>query len=386
MSDLSICDFATASCLESEESFCKFITANDSGVNKSHQAGILISKTAMHMIFGEKPEGITPTKRTVNITWNNDIKTESVFTWYPSKKELRITGFGRDFPYKKPEQIGSLFVLTKQNIENYSAFFLETETEIEKFLANFEISPTETNRPIKDSNTRLKEYLTKNYSSFSGELPTSEVMASLAEDIENELFDHKEKIITDPDKKLIDWTSVEYALFRELENAKYLQKVKVGFNSIEEFLALSLTVSNSRKARAGKSLEHHLASIFKGNDLSFTAQARTEENKRPDFIFPSQEDYHDFNFPENKLVSLAAKTTCKDRWRQVLNEANRLRNGNKYLCTLQQGISPTQLAEMEAEKVILVVPKPYISTYPSEFQSKIMSIHSFVEMVRKLQE
>lgn len=97
-------------------------------------------------------------------------------------------------------------------------------------------------------------------------------------------------------------------------------------------------------------MKHHLASIFKENDLRFTAQAKTEENKRPDFIFPSQEDYFDVNFPVNKLVSLATKTTCKDRWRQILNEANRLRNRNKYLCTLQQGISTTQLEEMFSEK------------------------------------
>lgn len=133
-------------------------------------------------------------------------------------------------------------------------------------------------------------------------------------------------------------------------------------------------------------MKHHLASIFKENDLRFTAQAKTEENKRPDFIFPSQEDYFDVNFPVNKLVSLATKTTCKDRWRQILNEANRLRNRNKYLCTLQQGISTTQLEEMFSEKIILVVPQPYISTYPSKFQSKIMSIRTFVEMVKITQE
>ena len=133
-------------------------------------------------------------------------------------------------------------------------------------------------------------------------------------------------------------------------------------------------------------MKHHLASIFKENDLRFTAQAKTEENKRPDFIFPSQEDYFDVNFPVNKLVSLATKTTCKDRWRQILNEANRLRNRNKYLCTLQQGISTTQLEEMYAETIILVVPQQYISTYPSKFQSKIMSIRTFVEMVKITQE
>ena len=70
------------------------------------------------------------------------------------------------------------------------------------------------------------------------------------------------------------------------------------------------------------------------------------------------QDHNQAFFIEN-LCTLAAKTTCKDRWRQVLNEADRLRDRNKYLCTLQQGISSAQMDEMQTERVILVVPKRY---------------------------
>ena len=86
-----------------------------------------------------------------------------------------------------------------------------------------------------------------------------------------------------------------------------------------------------------------------------------------------------------KLTVLAAKTTCKDRWRQVLNEADRLRDDYKYICTLQQGISSTQMDEMEAEKVVLVVPKPYISSYPAEKRQGILTIHDFIHRVKALQ-
>mgnify|MGYP002868622352 CR=1 FL=1 len=111
------------------------------------------------------------------------------------------------------------------------------------------------------------------------------------------------------------------------------------FKSVDEFVSMANQVLNRRKSRAGKSLEHHLAAIFDENHISYTAQAVTEGNKRPDFIFPSEAAYHDLSFPVQKITSLAAKTTCKDRWRQILNEADRLRDGKKYLCTLQQGIS-----------------------------------------------
>lgn len=144
-------------------------------------------------------------------------------------------------------------------------------------------------------------------------------------------------------------------------------------------------VLNRRKSRAGKSLEHHLSAIFDGNNIRYAAQATTEGNKRPDFLFPSQDAYRDLSFPASKLISLAAKTTCKDRWRQVINEADRLRGLPKYLCTLQQGISPAQMDEMQSEYVILVVPKPYIASYPADRRERIWSIYKFVEFVREVE-
>ena len=36
------------------ESYCKFLSANDSGQTGGHQSGILISKTAKHMLWTEK--------------------------------------------------------------------------------------------------------------------------------------------------------------------------------------------------------------------------------------------------------------------------------------------------------------------------------------------
>ena len=67
------------------------------------------------------------------------------------------------------------------------------------------------------------------------------------------------------------------------------------------------------------------------------------------------QSYHNFEFPAEKLIMLGAKTTCKDRWRQVLNEADRI--DNKHLFTLQRGVSRNQLQEMKDERLTLVIPK-----------------------------
>ncbi len=132
-------------------------------------------------------------------------------------------------------------------------------------------------------------------------------------------------------------------------------------------------------------MEHHLSAIFDENKIRYTAQAVTEGNKKPDFLFPSEEAYHDMTSSVENLCTLAAKTTCKDRWRQILNEADRLRDENKYLCTMQQGISSAQMDEMQAEKVILVVPSAYIKTYPKEKQPRIWTVGKFVDYVKEME-
>jgi type II restriction enzyme len=140
---------------------------------------------------------------------------------------------------------------------------------------------------------------------------------------------------------------------------------------------------NRRKSRAGKSLEHHLSEIFNTFAVSFVSQSKTEDNKKPDFLFPSKEAYHNPKFDVNKLILLASKTTCKDRWRQVLNEADRIKV--KHLFTLQQGISKNQLEEMYKYNVRLVVPKPYIKTFPKEFRDKIFTLNTFIKQVQTVQ-
>lgn len=380
---------AIQSVLNSQQAYCKFLSANDSGATGGHQSGILISKSAKDMMFTQALENENILKRTVEIQWQNDLRTESSFTYYSSKNELRITKFGRSLPFLNPEQTGALFVFTRQSADQYSAFFLETEDDIEQFLSAFGIGPTETNHMIDTSavlpETQERIAIQEFIDTLTVDFPLSDVMSAAARDIQNRVYNHLEYIRTNPDRKIIEWTNTEYALFRAIEHARYGDKISHGFTSVDEFITMANMVLNRRKSRAGKSLEHHLSAIFDGNDIQYTAQSVTEGNKKPDFLFPSQAAYHNATFPTDKLISLAAKTTCKDRWRQVINEADRLRGLPKYLCTLQQGISPAQMDEMQAENVILVVPRPYIASYPADRRDRIWTVTKFVDYVREVE-
>ena len=67
------------------------------------------------MLFEKSLENEEILKRFVKIKWQDGATTDSCFTYYRSKNELRITKFGRGFPFLTPEQTGALFVLTRQD-------------------------------------------------------------------------------------------------------------------------------------------------------------------------------------------------------------------------------------------------------------------------------
>lgn len=85
--------------------YCKFLSANDSGENGTHQSGILISNKPMGMFV--TPEEVAansvnkkPVKKPVRIIWPDGSENDSVYTFYHSKKEGRITSFGKGFRYR----------------------------------------------------------------------------------------------------------------------------------------------------------------------------------------------------------------------------------------------------------------------------------------------
>ena len=388
MSDLVI--KAVDAVLKGDSAYCKFLSANDSGETGGHQSGILISKTAKDMLYTDQELRENHIlKKTGSIKWQDDFTTGCIFTWYESKGELRITGFGRGFQFRHPDYTGALFVMVKDRSGEYQGFIFNTDDMIQEFLDSFGLTPAETNRPIEinriNPEIHEKRAIDLFISGLDGEFPSSSEMSRAARMIQYDVFLNRPLAIKDPDAILLKWTEEEYRLFRAIEHSKYGDTVARGFQSVGDFVVLANQVLNRRKSRAGKSLEHHLAAIFDENKIQYTAQAVTEGNKKPDFLFPSEAAYHDMTFSVDKLCTLAAKTTCKDRWRQILNEADRLRDENKYLCTMQQGISAAQMDEMQAEKVILVVPKDYITAYPKDRRERIWTVGKFVNYVKEME-
>lgn len=189
-----------------------------------------------------------------------------------------------------------------------------------------------------------------------------------------------------PDQRLMKRRACEFEIYQSVEQAVELPLIMKGFTTVDAFIARAQTILQRRKSRSGRSLELHAREIFTEEKLvegkHFSHQPVSEPGKSPDFLFPSQAAYQDPSFPTSKLRMLAVKTTVKDRWRQILNEANRI--SEKHLLTLQEGVSESQFKEMVDAKVQLVVPQPIIDKFPKSVQPHIQTLESFIGDIRLL--
>ena len=386
-----ILTLATNKVQQSKAALCKFITANDTGSTGGHQCGFHISKEAWSMFLDTEATKGTNIDIPIRIRWQNEFNSDSRFKYYGvgTRNEYRITRFGRGFPFLNDDNVGDLLVLARFDKDYYEAFVLQSDEDIDDFFSCFNLSYDKTNQIIDVSQAEQPEQrllaLINDFVVRHADFPDTRIMAKGARDcfnMANKIVANN--VITAPDNVLLGWLDTEYTLFKYMEEKVYSNILAQPFSSIDTFVAMANEVLNRRKSRAGKSLEHHLADIFTHNNLLFEEQVVTEENKKPDFVFPNGKCYHNITFPGDLLTVLGAKTTCKDRWRQVLNEADRV--DDKYLFTLQQGISSNQLKEMQDYNLHLVVPHKYLTSFPKEYRDGISDLSTFIGMVKERQD
>lgn len=149
---------------------------------------------------------------------------------------------------------------------------------------------------------------------------------------------------------------------------------------VDEFISFSLSVQNRRKARRGRSLENHLAYIFTQKGLEFEEQVPTEEKSTIDFLFPNHAQYKKLDEPIRfGVVALAAKTTLKERWRQVLAEAAKMEQ--RHLFTLESGISAYQTREMGLHQLSLVTPQRIVDSFPDP-GTEVLTLSQFCDYVK----
>ena len=228
---------------------------------------------------------------------------------------------------------------------------------------------------VDEDNT---DYLDEMLSRFGGKFPQTREFSKFARSTLNGLNVHD-----DPDGVLLSWLEREEKLFKTLEKHLIQQRLAQGFDDVDAFLAYSLSVQNRRKSRVGLALENHFEVVLREYGVQYDRTKVTENRSKPDFIFPGIQQYHDVTFPVDKLTMLGSKSTCKDRWRQVLAEADRI--NHKHLLTLEAAISTHQTDEMKDKKLQLVIPEAIHKTYTAEQKSWLWDVKSLLAMLLEKQ-
>lgn len=224
------------------------------------------------------------------------------------------------------------------------------------------------------------EWLERLLKAFPGGLPPTRRFSAFARDLAAEVDP-----LADPDQALLTWMDIEERLFMTYERHIVGERLRQGFvvdgtADVDGFVRYSLEVQNRRKSRAGYALGHHVEALLEAHAIPHKREATTEKRNGPDFLFPDEARYHDMHWPEERLLMLGVKTSCKDRWRQVLAEADRIER--KHLLTLEPGISQTQTDEMRKEKLQLVLPRPLHGSYRPAQQAELAGVGDFLELAR----
>lgn len=237
---------------------------------------------------------------------------------------------------------------------------------------------------IEYEDKSVESYLEPMLFEFQGRFPSTKAFSEYAR---NTITDVDP--IEEPDTALVKWVNREEALFKLMEQHLISERLKSGFVTegkvdVDAFIQFSLSVHNRRKSRAGLSLENHIEALLKNQNILYSHTPITENKSKPDFIFPGIEAYKDMKYPHIYLTMLGAKSTCKDRWRQVLSEADRIEK--KHLLTLESAISENQTNEMMDKKLQLVLPLPLHETYTMAQRSWLYSVKMFLEEVKEKQK
>jgi hypothetical protein len=350
----------------------------------SNQYGFYIHRGAAPLFTAQAPRPGVNMSTDLDIDWV-DGTTESSFKWYGSKGEYRITRFGQGFRWREPELLGSLLVLIPSGPDRFSAHILESDDDVDGLLAelNLDLTPGFALYPPTES---ISECLETRFSRYTRGLqgrnfPATAVIAQQTLDALLDCDDVFE--MRSADARLLHLVEAEYSLFQKVEEHLLHADLIRPFAGIQDFLQKAQTVLQRRKSRAGASLEKHVEHVLQAAGIRFDRQASIEGGKKPDLLLPGKREYEDDAFPAERILLVGVKRTCRDRWRQVLNEGDRAEK--KYILTLQQGISVTQLDEMAAHHVTLIVPRELHSAYPAAYRGRLLSVDAFIDRARALQ-
>jgi EcoRII C terminal len=115
-----------------------------------------------------------------------------------------------------------------------------------------------------------------------------------------------------------------------------------------------LDASQQRRTRVGAGFESHIRKMLQTGKIPYEEQA-VVSTRRPDFVLPNKNLYVE---KSSDALVLAAKTTVRERWKQVPMEQ---RNCTVFLATMDEKVTRSAVKEMANLQITLVVPESFKS-------------------------
>lgn len=366
----------------------KRLSANDTLATGAHQAGPYIPRS---ILFDVVPSLDRPNQKVSDVRFelrigsHHDVR-EARAVWYKSKNEARITNLGgSSSALLDPESTGALTIFAfsrEMPTQEFSCDVWVARNTVEEDMIEERTGPVDPGQRVTYPNLlsesrKSKCYLDEIPSAWLEKFPTGEEMVMKAIEVRSVLTS------ADVDYRLMTRRSCELEMYRSLENAVYMPRIREGFENVDDFLSVAQPIVQRRRSRGGRSLELHLKAIFTEETLlegsDFAYQPRV--GNQPDFLFPSADAYNDPDFPPERLRMLAVKSTVRERWKQILEEAPNV--SHKHLLTLQEGVSEKQFTTMWEAGVRLVVPSILHKRYPRTVRPHLQTLESFIGEVRE---
>lgn len=148
-------------------------------------------------------------------------------------------------------------------------------------------------------------------------------------------------------------------LINDRANITIEKLVSIIITRIYDVYEVMLRASQARRSRVGTSFELHIAAMMEDGDIPFTAQPIIGKH-RPDFALPR------IRFSVDQSLILTAKTTLRERWRQVINET---KGRPIYLATVDERVTSSVIEDLGSLGVKLVVPESLKSSQETEYQN-----------------
>lgn len=228
--------------------------------------------------------------------------------------------------------------------------------------------PDETEQLIEELASALRHGTLDQFIKQASRMPASEDFASQAQDVwlaEGNRESIDPWSIPNPGDAIMRISrDIEYSLYKKAEvrfrAAQVLRTISTGADLVNavvrgfpELDSTFLSAAQTRKSRAGRSFEHHVARLFRDGNVRYEEQV-VLGSRRPDFVLPDVVTLKSKtrNFGDAMIVSL--KTTLRERWKQLSLERI---NGDIFLATVDDRVTAEAISDMADNDIHLMVPE-----------------------------